>query len=170
MHMRADFQSWQAEQLMLLAKRCPERFAVVWATLCREFPLLPEELALAAVEQGEVSCAECAEYLGVDETEVRRKIERYRATSANFESAVVVDEGTQIARIDDEQVAVWEIVREYRKLGSVERVLEAFHGLSPADLTAALRYAEAHVEEIDRLIELYEDHLRRKRVDQLFAS
>ncbi len=168
--MRVQDECWQGEQLLRLAKRCPDRFGEVWATVCREFPELPAELALAAVEQGELSTSDCAEFLQIAEDQVDERIEGFRTTSPNFESAVVVDEGTRIAKIDDGQVAVWEIVREYRKLGSAERVLSTFRGISPADLTAALRYAEQNPAEIDAQIEQFEEHLRKKRVDHLYAG
>lgn len=47
---------------------------------------------------------------------------------------------------------VWEIIAVWRACGNEARTLELLEQLSPSDLAAALRYAQAYPEEVDRLI------------------
>lgn len=50
------------------------------------------------------------------------------------------------------RISVWGLAA-YRRLGmNNDKILEAVHGLSSADLEAAVQYAEAHPEEIERAI------------------
>jgi uncharacterized protein (DUF433 family) len=56
------------------------------------------------------------------------------------------------ACIRDSRITVWGLIA-YRRLGmSDHEILNAVHGLTPADLEAADEYAGAHAEEIDEAI------------------
>jgi uncharacterized protein (DUF433 family) len=66
-------------------------------------------------------------------------------------------------------VAVWEIVREYRKIGSVERLERSFPSLTRGELAAALKYAEHNPEEIENRILRYEDVRHRRLLQYPYA-
>jgi uncharacterized protein (DUF433 family) len=56
------------------------------------------------------------------------------------------------ACIRETRISVWVLVN-YRRLGASDAdVLQAYRGLTPADLEAAWEYAAANLEEIDRVI------------------
>jgi uncharacterized protein (DUF433 family) len=61
--------------------------------------------------------------------------------------------GGRVARIAGTGLEVFELVQAYRSVeSSWERLKEAFHWLSDAQLRAALAYAEAYPEEIEERI------------------
>lgn len=157
------YESWQLHQMQRLAKLDPERVESVLNALWLQYPKLYEELAISAVDQEQLSVDDCAERLGVSPTAIEERLISFRR-SATFESAVVHDDTVKhVARLANGQVAVWEVVREYRKQGGLEALKQSFPGLSESELAAGLRYAQEHSEEIEALIEEYESVLARRR-------
>jgi uncharacterized protein (DUF433 family) len=75
-----------------------------------------------------------------------------------------------VARLVSSPVAIWEVVREYRRLGAVDQVLEYMPMLSELDVRAALSYAGRNPDEIGRDIKRYEEHLERTRAAYPFAD
>jgi uncharacterized protein (DUF433 family) len=158
---------WQLQQLQRLAALDPERVESMLNTLWNSYPGLYEELAVSAVDQEALAVDACAHRMGVEAEEVRRQVFAFRTTSAHDERMVVHD--GPIARLTEGQVAVWEVVREYRKLGSVERLAASFPSLTHRELAAALKYAEANPEEIESQITRYEEVLGKRRSEYPYA-
>jgi uncharacterized protein (DUF433 family) len=101
--------------------------------------------------------------LDIESSQVEERLIAFRR-SVSVETAVVHDHSSKhVARLVSGQIAVWEIVREYRKLGGLERLRESFPGVAESELAAALRYAQEHPEEIEALIEEYESVLALRR-------
>lgn len=157
---------WQLQQLQRLASMDPERVETILNTLWRQYDGLFAELAVLATDQEELSVERCAQLLGVSPEEVERRMLAFRVAVRN-ERAVVHD-GT-VARLHEGRIPVWEVVREYRKLGSVERLAESFPSLTQGELAAALKYAEANPEEIEGQIARYEEVLVKRRAEYPFA-
>lgn len=158
---------WQFSQLKRLASFDPERIETTLNTIWNAYPGLFEEICVSAVDQEQLTVARCAEILGSPESRVEELLHAFRARPA-AQTAVVRDERS-VARLAEGHVAVWEIVREYRKLGSVERLVDSFTSLSKRDLAAALKYAEQHPAEIEAHISLYEEMLAKRRAEYPFA-
>jgi uncharacterized protein (DUF433 family) len=160
---------WQITQLQRLAAHDAERVETVLNTLWRQYPGLLEELAISAVDQEELGVEECASLLRMDIDAVNQRLAAFRKRAIDPETTIVLDDLTSVARLSEGQVAVWEVVREYRKLGSVERLASAFPGLTEPELAAALKYADGNPEEIEALILRYEEALTRRRSEYPYA-
>lgn len=167
--MWAPIETWQWLQLQRLSCVDRERAEQVLNTLWSTFPGLYEEMSISAVDQEMLSIDECAMRLSISPSLVEEKLLAYRRCAVSMDSAVVRDETKHVARLAQGQIAVWEVVREYRKLGSVERLTETFPGLSEGELAAALRYAETNSGEIECLITEYENVLAKRRAEYPFA-
>lgn len=170
--MWTTFETWQLGQLQRLAVTDSERVETILNTLWNSYPGLLSDLAIAAVDQEQLSVDSCAKLLKIDVLEVERCLVEFRQKNAKFgyDLAVVVENGSSIAKLIDSQVAVWEIVREFRKLGSVERLTEAFPTLPKSELAAALVYAEQNPSEIEAQISKYETILQKKRDEYPFMK
>lgn len=168
--MWAKVDRWQIRQLERLASSDPDRAETVLNTVWRSFPGLFAEVAISAVDQEMLSVESCAKELDITEAEVEARLLAFRHRSARFDTAIVVDPQRNIAKLADGRVAVWEVIREYRRLGSVERLQHAFPSISREDLAAAFRYADANPAEIEALIGEYESVLARKRAEYPFAQ
>lgn len=169
--MWARLESWQLPQLQRLSKLDAERVEALLNTLWHQYPGLYEELAIAAVDQEMLSVEDCAERLGKPIWVIEERLLQFRRAEVSVESAVVHDDTVKhIARLANGQVAVWEVVREYRKLGSLDALRSSFPAISEGELAAALRYAQEHAEEIQRLIDEYEGVLALRRASYPFAS
>lgn len=166
----APVEPWQIQQLQRLAKHDPERLELIMNTLWNQFPGLLGEFAVAAVDSESMSVDECSRFLDISPAEVEERLRGHRKCELRTENAVVHDHNKQVARLAMGNVAVWEVVREYRKLGSVERLREAFPALTEGELAAAMKYAEAHPAEIEALISDYERVLARRREEFPFAG
>lgn len=153
---------WQLSQLQRLAKFDPERVETILNTLWAMYPTLRAELGIAAVEQHELTVAEAAHQLELSEGEVEKRLAVHRKALSEWGQAhiAVTPRGAQV---EDSQVFVWEIVREYRKLGSVDRLTEAFPGLTVGQLGSAMNYARDHAQEIEDAITAYEEMQAKKR-------
>lgn len=167
--MWTTYEHWQLIQLRRLSNVDPERVETMLNTLWNSYPGLLADLAISAVDQEQLSVDACAKLLNIPTTEVDQRLLEFRTRSVQKDCdwAVVVDEGS-CAKLADSRIAVWEIVREYRKLGSVERLTEAFPSLPKSELAAALVYAEQHPGEIESQISRYEEMLQKKRAEYPF--
>jgi uncharacterized protein (DUF433 family) len=159
---------WQFTQLKRLATFDPERVETNMNTLWNAYPGLFEEVCVSAVDQEQLTISRCAELLGVTEVRVEEMLSNFRSRPPQPQAAVVRDERA-VARLAEGHVAVWEIVREYRKLGSVERLVDSFTSLSRGELAAALKYAEQNPGEIEGQIARYEELLSKRRTEYPFA-
>jgi uncharacterized protein (DUF433 family) len=159
---------WQLAQLQRLSTLDPERVETMLNTLWNSYPGLYEELAVGAVDQDALGVEACAERIHVEADEVERQVVAFRTNAASRPEFMVVHDGA-VARLSEGRVAVWEVVREYRKLGSVERLAASFPSLTQRELAAALKYAEAHPEEIETQISRYEEVLSKRRTEYPFA-
>lgn len=158
---------WQFSQLKRLASFDPERAETAMNTIWNAFPGLFEEVCVSAVDQEHLTVARCAELLGLGEEEVMDRLHAFRSRPQT--AVAVVRDDRSVARLAEGHVAVWEIVREYRKLGSVERLVDSFTSLSRGELAAALKYAEQHPREIEEQIARYEEMLAKRRAEYPFA-
>lgn len=168
--MWTKFESWQLAQFQRLGQLDPERVETILNTVWHSYPGLMRDLAIAAVDQEQLSVEACACLLDCSTEDVEARLIEFRQKSAKFDYdwAVVMDDSTHVARLAESQVAVWEIVREYRKLGSVERLTETFPSLPKSELAAALVYAEQNPGEIESQISRYEEIIQRKRSEYPF--
>jgi uncharacterized protein (DUF433 family) len=164
--MWTTYETWQLAQMQRLAKSDPERVETILNTLWNSYPGLLGDMAIAAVDQEQLSVDDCAKLLNIGIADVELRLLEFRIKSAKWDcDLAVVVEGQSCARLADSNLAVWEIVREFRKLGSVERLTEAFPSLPKAELAAALVYAEKNPGEIEEQISKYEEILRKKRTE-----
>jgi len=168
--MWTTLQPWQLAQLARLSKTDSERVETILNALWRSYPGLLGDLAVAAVDQEQLTVGDCADLLHITIPEVEERLHRFRNSSkpCEYERAVVMDSSSRVAMLPESRIAVWEIVREYRKLGSVERLTEAFPSLPKSELAAALVYAEQNPGEIETQISRYEEILSRKRAEYPF--
>ena len=156
--MRA-FEPWQLEQLRELGKENPNRLEELLQALWNRYPFLFEELAIGAVNRSVLSLEEAAEKLSCTPDNLQQKLEHYQSTG---DHRITVTGG--VARLVSSQVAVWEVYRDFEKSGNLDHLMSTFPGIPISELKAALRYAEAHTEEITALIDRYESAYRNRFV------
>lgn len=158
------FEPWQIRQLKRVASAEPDRIESFLNSLWSAKPGLFQELSVRAVQDGYLSVEKCAETLGISDQEVRDLVESQSKPQVSHDDDITHDTTKHhIARLADSQVAVWEVIREYRRLGSAEALLASFPGVSQHQLAAAFRYAQAHPEEITEQISSYEEFLAARR-------
>ncbi len=169
--MGMTLEPWQLTQLQRLERLDPERTERVLNTLWEAHPELFEDLAVAAVDQEMLTVEGCAELLGYESDEIEHRLLEYRGRTQTAGCRIVLDEERgNVARLAEARIPIWEIVREFRKLGSVELLREAFPFLTPSELVAAMRYAEAHPSEIEAQIQQFESLIERRKTEYPFAK
>lgn len=166
--MSARLESWQLAQLQRMANGEPERVEQVLNTLWSNYPGLFEELAIAAIDQEMLTVDEGTKLLSFNEAEIEARLLEYRQRSKNYETAVIHDELRKAACLE-QGIPVWEVVLEFRKLGSVDMLKASFPSLTEGDLTSALKYAETHSEEIEHCISDYELIRARRKAEYPFS-
>lgn len=155
--MQRTAEPWLIPQLQRLARSRPERLEGLIGRIKAVSPELYEELALAAVEQGELSHEGCSEALCIEIDEVCQRLEIYRRDlSEALDEELVVLDSNNVARIRGSLVSVWEVVREFRKLQSVAELRAAFPSVTELELRSALCYAGRHPDDITAQIAKYE--------------
>ncbi len=165
------YESWQLEQLGYLAVSDPERVSSALKAFWEANPELFNDAILSAVDRRQISYERASELLDLSVAEINKLLEAQRSNSASWEQFIEVEAENGTARLSDSHVPIWEIIREYRKLGSVDSLCEAFPQLTQGSLAAALKYAEAHSTDIQSKIDAYEQYLdRRKAIIQSAAS
>jgi uncharacterized protein (DUF433 family) len=162
--MAMPFEPWQLAQLQRLASIDRPRCVAAIQSLFEADPALYEALVILATDQRTLTLEEAAERLCATVADVEVRLQAFRSQELAEEGLVTLDGPTKTARLANGAIAVWEIVREYRRVGSVELLETSFPGLSRAEVSAALRYARAQPEEINMQIARYEEAMERRRV------
>lgn len=162
--------SWPLDQLARLAKHNPERVESVLLKVLHSDPELMIDLVIGAVDQEMLTIQQASEWTGLEHYEVERRLYDFRHAVAFAEVTIEREPRAGIARLAGVNVAVWEIVREYRKVGSVEALRHSFPDLSRKDLAVALRFAEANPAEIQNQIEQYEAVVNRRKTEYPFSD
>lgn len=161
---------WLVSQLVRLAKANPLRYETFARRLQANQPDLYEELALMAVESGQISEDEAAAFLETDSGNVAVRLDIYRQVGEGETKGILIETDEHgIARLADTGVTVWEIVHKYRALGSIEALKESYPSLTDGELRAALRYADRNAQEIEDHIAEYEKILERTRAAYPFS-
>lgn len=145
----------------------PEALDRLLASALKDEPELERDLALLAVYHGDLAESECAEILGCPCTEIQSGVEHLQASSD--ESDFISHDAKGIARVGDSHVAVWEIVREFRKVGSVSELNSRFPRLRESEVRAALNYCGRNPDEVAAQISAYEEIAARAKAAYPFA-
>ncbi len=161
---------WPLEQLQRMAKHDPTRVEGILSCLMQDHPDLLVDLVIGAVDQEMLTIQQASEWTGLEHYEVERRLYDFRRAYAYSEVAIEREPRAGVARLAGMNVTVWEIVREYRKLGSVEALSQSFPDLTRKDLAVALRFAEAHPGEIQQQIEQYEAVVNRRKTEYPYAD
>lgn len=161
--MWTPLEPWQVSQLSRLATVDQDLVESALNMLWDARPELLSQVTIAAVDQEEISVERAASVLRISEGEVEQKLAELRRRSLK-RCCVVITEGT-VAKLADGGLPVWEVVRVYRKLGTMERLQEAFSGVSHQTLESALAYAEVNPQEIEHQITRYEQLVERRRAE-----
>lgn len=168
--MSTSSEHWLASQLGRLAKTNPERFESFARRVQASQPDIWEELALMALQNGDLNTEACAICLETDPGSVAVRLEIYRQVEDNETAGVVIETDEHgVARLSEAGVNVWEIVYKHRDLGSIEALKEAYLALTDGELRAALGYADRHPDEIDARIAEYEKIIGRKKAAYPFS-
>lgn len=165
-----SYEAWQLTQLVRLATLEPARCGRAMQTLFHHDPGLFTELVVMALDQDQISRERAAELLGLSIPETEARLEAFRDRDLSPDRVVVADSINGQARLRDSRVYVWEIVREYRKLGSVQRLEDSFPVLTKAEIAAALKYAQAHPEAIETQIRRFEEVASRRQQFERLGS
>lgn len=153
------YEPWQIDQLGRLGEDNPTRLEELLQALWNRYPFLYEELAIGAIGRGILSLDDAAVQLGISSDVLQEKLEHYQNTG---DHRITVTGG--VARLVSSQVAVWEVYRDFERSGNLDHLMSTFPGIPISELKAALRYAEAHTEEIRGLIDRYESTYRNRFV------
>jgi uncharacterized protein (DUF433 family) len=139
--MARKYAEWQLAELLKLGGRDRDRAERALNAVWSAMPGLYEELAASAglSFDFEDSPKACPTYALVETVE------------------------SSVARLTESRIAVWEIVREHRRSGSMDELTVAFSSLDRGELEAAIDYGQQHREEIDLLIERYESMIEHRR-------
>ncbi len=150
--------TWMIAQVQRLAKTRPEKLTAILSQLRESLPEAYEELLLTALEHGDLTFSECAGRLGVDQAELKERQESYRTllSEAN-EFPMIAKDSQGTARVIGTMIAVWEIVRKFRRAASVLSLKESFPSLTELELRSALAYAGRHPDEVQSHITAYEE-------------
>ena len=102
---------------------------------------------------------------------VEDRLEVFIDSNAEEKQCQVIEhDDHDVAKIVGKHVTVWEIVREYRRAGSVDAMRGAFPGLSEGELRAALLYAGRNPDEIGAQIKAYDEIVERSKAAYPFAK
>ena|SRR5579862_3151232 len=77
----------------------------------------------------------------------------------------IVIAGGEMATLADSGMPVWEVVRVYRRVHSMAKLLEAFSNVDLESLETALAYAESNQDQIDHQIEDYESIVSKRGME-----
>lgn len=155
------YEPWQLQQLQKLSVTEPERLQPIFEAIWAAFPDLYEELLISAVDQEVLASVDAADRLGISPTSIDLMVidARHKRLALGHS---IVQSGNQPAKLAESQVAVWEVVREYRKHRSVEKLKESYPSLNVSEIQAALLYWEGNVEVVENQIQRYEDRIGKR--------
>jgi uncharacterized protein (DUF433 family)/predicted HTH domain antitoxin len=165
--MWTPLEHWQVVQLERLSSVEHDRVESALNTLWDAHPDLLRDVTVAAIEEGQVTLERGAQLLKVDLAEAERLVADYRRRALR-RCCVVVCDGS-VAKLADGGLPVWEVIRVYRRLGSFEKLQDAFGNLSRQTLESALAYAAANSAEIENQIAKYEHLIERRRAEYPFV-
>ncbi|MBS1706617.1 MAG: DUF433 domain-containing protein [Armatimonadetes bacterium] len=155
--MNKSLQPWQLDQLSNLARWSPERVEHALNNLWEQDASLYEELVLNAVMQDQISVAEGAAELHLSPEHMENRIRELRNSDSYLERIIDLDSNFgNVARLSKSRVAIWEILREYRRTESIDELAKAFPLIKRGELLAALQYASQNEGEVERQIENFE--------------
>ncbi len=169
--MNAALGHWLLPQIERLARTQPGKVEALLDAVRHSLPEFHSELVMMALEHGDLDESQAAAALETDPVSLALRLEAYRkavAEGASMDSVEIDANG--VARIEGKHVTVWEVVREYRRTGSVSAMRGAFPGLSEAELRSALHYAGRNPDEIGAQIRAYEEIIARSRAAYPFAK
>ena len=166
--MPTDHNAWPLSQLQRLSETDPDRARVALESLFERDPDLLKDLAAMAVDGGELSVEAALDETELSNEELDARLASFRNRSFTADRAVVYDSESRIARTAA-GIPVWEVVRAFRRLGSVESLTAAFPALSTAELAVALRYAQEHPAEIEAQIARFEGMREKRWAEYPFA-
>jgi uncharacterized protein (DUF433 family) len=147
--MNHAYAEWQVTELAKLGQTDPARAERVLNALWATAPGLYEELAQSAGVEPSTDPAESP------------------AVHTGF--ALVETGDSAIARLAESRIAVWEVVRAHRTIGSIDALCAAFPSVERDELEAAIEYGLQNSEEIDLLIERYESKIEHRRAQYPYA-
>lgn len=160
--MNENRDAWMISQVQRMARTRPGRLTAILFQLRESHPDAFEEMVLTALEHGDLSCDRSAQELGVDQADLAAKQEAFRQMlSDSVESPVISKDSHGTARVNGTMIAVWEIVRKFRKSSSVSDLRDSFNSLTELELRAALAYAGRNPDEIQGQISAF-DELKRQ--------
>lgn len=149
-------------QLLSFAERNPGRVEHALEAMWQADPHLIRDIAVEAVQGNLLTIEEGANWLGISVTEFESHVTKAAEEPGGYSTIGRDPDRRQPAKLARSGVAVWEIVREYRKEESLSRLQEHYASISHLELFEALLYAEEHPEEINADIERYEQFVRKK--------
>ena len=161
--MWTPFEEWQVAQLERLSHVDREATEAALNSLWDARPDLLERLTLSAIDEDQLSLSRAAEVLGISERGVEFKLAAHRRRTLKAQ-CIVVSDGSN-AQMADGGLPIWEMVRVYRILGSIDRVLDSLSGVSRDSLESALAYADRNPDEIEDQIRRYESALEVRRAE-----
>jgi uncharacterized protein (DUF433 family) len=153
------FETWQMDQLNRIGAKAPARLEEFLLAIWNRYPALYEELAINAVDEGALTQEEAAERLGLTVAEVQERLTHLHHTGDHR-----LDIVNGVARLVSCGISVWEVVREFRANPDLEHLSASFPSIPMSELRAALRYAQAHPEEIEAQIEEFENLYAKRYV------
>lgn len=153
------FELWQTDQLGKIGAKNPERMTELMEPIWNRFPALMEELAIRAVDAGQISKQHASDMLSISISEIEEKLEHFHHSGDHR-----IDFENGVAKLVSCKIAVWEVAREFSKQGSIEALSTSYPGIPVSDLKAALRYAEGNEKEIAEAIARYETLYEKKYV------
>lgn len=166
-----DPAGWPLTQLQRIAKHQPERARTILQLVLQHDPELYVELAVSAVDQEMLSIEDASQLTGLSEEEIHRHLVTFRNHVLYKEVQIVRDETRgNVARLANGQIPIWEIIREYRRLKSLDELALSFPQLTKSEIAVAIRYAEQNSEEIQCEIDGYESMTKRLHAEYPYAG
>lgn len=160
----AQNRRWIAVAAERLAQMWPDHLEQMLSQALDRDPQAKLDYAIWATELGELSRAEAAEWLGIAPSELETKLESLRETiNPEERSRLVVIDRHGVARLSGSHIAVWEVVRAFRRTDSVESLMGLFPMLTEHAIRSALSYAGSNPDEIGGQIKDYEELVKRSK-------
>ncbi|MBL8060335.1 MAG: hypothetical protein JNK63_06425 [Chthonomonas sp.] len=148
----------------------PERVDEAMHRLFELDPHLRNELVIGAVDQEMLTVQQAADYTGMSTDEIDARLVEFRTLMAQRDVRIEKPSEKAVARVVGAGISVWEIVREQRRVQSIDALRKSFPALSKLELEMALAYANEHPDEINGEIEQYEQVLARRQAKYPFAK
>lgn len=148
--------SWQLRQLQALSHSRPDRIATALETLFESHPDVHCDVVIGGLQDEAISVEEAASELNVNFEQLETLRQEYLDRNRMLEHPEIEHHQNRPATLVGNGLAVWEVVREYRRSACSDTFRAALPSVSKAQLEASLAYASTHKDEIDELIRQYE--------------